>query len=399
MELSCDLMILNLCPYWVTPVTGGGPLRVFNLNKNVACSLPVRQFSLRPTYIMRGAGENILKSREIIHCKNYIETCMSNPLIYPAVYMLYKLSLPSDVVISYYLNIFKNRNLEKALMKANIVQFEHPWLYNFIKNRRKDQVLVASSHNCEARFLLTQNRRIREYLMDIERGSIESADAVFAVSEDDVKEFHEFLNVKKKDSIFIVPNGVDCMKYRPTSPSERDTAKRQLGLSGKQVVLFTGSIHKPNSEALEVILDAIAPTTDDHDTVFLIVGGVGKGQKNRDNVLFTGYTKDVDVFLRASDLAINPLISGSGTSLKILEFMAAGLPVISTSVGARGFNIRHREQAIIAPTTDFSHWIQEILNDRDLYDSLSLNGRIFVENNFDWQAISKKAVKIYNQFL
>jgi glycosyltransferase involved in cell wall biosynthesis len=399
MEFPRDLMILDLCPYWVTPVTGGGPLRVFNLNKNVACSLPVRQFSLRPTYIMRGVGENILKSREIIHSKNYVETCISNPLVYPAIYMLYKLSLPSDVVFPYYLNLVKNKSLEKGLIKADIVQFEHPWLYNFIKDRRKDQVLVASSHNCEARFLLTQNRRIREYLMDIERQSIESADVVFAVSESDVKEFHEFLNVKRRDSIFIVPNGVDCKKYRPASPSERDAAKRQLGLSGKQVVLFTGSIHKPNNEALEIILDAIAPTTDDHDTVFLIVGGVGEGRKSRDNVRFTGYAKDVDVFLKASDLAINPLISGSGTSLKMLEFMAAGLPVISTSVGARGFNIRHREQAIITSTTGFSHWIQEILNDRDLYASLSVNGRTFVENNFDWQAISKKALKIYNQFL
>jgi len=392
-------MILDLCPYWVTPVTGGGPLRVFNLNKNVACSIPVRQFSLRPTYIMRSAGRDILKSQEIIHGKNYVETCVSNPLVYPAIYLLYKLSLPSDIVLPYYLNIFRNKNLEKWLTKTEIVQFEHPWLYNFIKNRKRDHVLVASSHNCEARFLLTQSRRIREFLMDVERESIESADAVFAVSENDVEEFHNFLKVNKKDSIFIIPNGVDCKKYRPPSPSERVDAKKQLGLSGKQVVLFTGSIHKPNSEALEIILSNIAPNTDDHDIVFLIVGGVGEGRKSKDNVLFTGYTRDVDVFLRASDLAINPLISGSGTSLKILEFMAAGLPVISTPVGARGFNIKHREQAVITSTTDFSNWIQEVLTDRDLYDSLSLNGRVFVENNFDWQAISKKAVKIYNQFL
>jgi glycosyltransferase involved in cell wall biosynthesis len=146
-------------------------------------------------------------------------------------------------------------------------------------------------------------------------------------------------------------------------------------------------------------LGDIIPNTDDRDTVFLIVGGVGEGRKGGDNVLFTGYAKDVDVFLRASDLAINPLISGSGTSLKMLEFMAAGLPVISTPVGARGFNIKHREQAIISSTTDFGNWIQEVLNDRDLYDSLSLSGRMFVESNFDWQAISRKTVKIYNQFL
>lgn len=399
MEFSRDLMILNLCPYWVTPVTGGGPLRVFNLNKNIACSIPIRQFSLRPTYIMRGVGENILKSREIIHSKNYVETCVSSSLAYPAMYMLYKLSLPSDLVLPYYLNIIKNKSLERWLAKAEIVQFEHPWLYNFVKNRKKDHVLVASSHNCEARFLHTQNLRIREYLMDVERESIESADVVFAVSENDVDEFHNFLKARRQDNIFIIPNGVDCKKYQLISPSERDKAKKQLGLSGKQVVLFTGSIHKPNGEALEIILNDIAPNTDDHDTVFLIVGGVGEGQKSRGNVLFTGYAKNIDIFLRASDLAINPLISGSGTSLKMLEFMAAGLPVVSTPVGARGFDIKNREQAIITSTADFNHWIHEVFNDRDLYDSLSLNGRTFVERNFDWQVISRKAVKIYSQFL
>jgi len=392
-------MILDLCPYWVTPVTGGGPLRVFNLNRNIACSIPVRQFSLRPTYIMRNAGRDILKSQEIVHSKNYVETCVSNPLVYPTLYMLYKLSLPSDIILPYYLNIVKNKSLEKWLTKAEIVQFEHPWLYNFIKNRKKDQILVASSHNCEARLLLTQNRRVREYLIDVEKQSIESADVVFAVSENDLEEFHNILNVKRRDNVFIIPNGVDTKKYQPASSSERDSAKKQLGLSEKQVVLFTGSVHKPNSEALQIILNDIAPNSDDHDTVFLIVGGVGEGRKSKGNVLFTGYTKDIDVFLRASDLAINPLISGSGTSLKILEFMAAGLPVISTPVGARGFGIKHCEQAIITSPTDFDHWIQEVLNDRDLYDSLSLNGRTFVENNFDWQAISRKAVKIYNQFL
>ena len=91
---------------------------------------------------------------------------------------------------------------------------------------------------------------------------------------------------------------------------------------------------------------------------------------------------------RVADIAINPMMSGSGTNLKMLDYMAAGLPVISTTVGARGINIQNRVHAIICNIEAFPDEISHLIENPDVSDALSLNGRNLTKDQYDWKKIA-----------
>lgn len=393
-------MIVDLCPYWTNPPSGGGPLRIFNLNKYISETIPIKQFSFRPTYIMKKLGEDILRSSTVTINESYTEYRESNPLMLLSSFILYKSSIPSDFLFSRFVGLFKNKTLDHLLTNADIVQVEHPWLFDFATKKAKDSLIVSSSHNCEF-FLMRDsiNKFMKNPIREMEKRSIENADIVLVVSKEDINKFHEILDVKRKKNIFIIPNGVDCSKITLTSLKERQMAKKRLGLDGKKIILFTGSIHAPNLEAIRIIQEEIGKDAKDKNTIFLVVGSVGEGLTSYKNIIFTGFVKDVSIYLQAADLAICPLLFGSGTSLKMLEYMAYGLPVISTTIGARGLDAIHKKHVIISEISDFTYWISEVLANQELYSNISINGRKFVEERYDWKNIASKSVNIYKQFL
>ena len=97
--------------------------------------------------------------------------------------------------------------------------------------------------------------------------------------------------------------------------------------------------------------------------------------------------------LAASDLAVNPMFSGSGTNLKILEYFAAGLPVISTPQGIRGLDVEHRRHVMVAGPDDFTAAIQDLAGNQALCRDLSQAARHIVETRFDWKTIAGSMVE------
>jgi polysaccharide biosynthesis protein PslH len=89
-------------------------------------------------------------------------------------------------------------------------------------------------------------------------------------------------------------------------------------------------------------------------------------------------------------VAVVPLLSGSGTRLKILEAWAAGLPVVSTTLGAEGLPVRDGEQLLLADgAPEFADAVSRLLACTDLRKSVGLAGRLLMENEFTWDAAWK----------
>lgn len=128
------------------------------------------------------------------------------------------------------------------------------------------------------------------------------------------------------------------------------------------------------------------------DVTFVIAGGVGEGKtSNRPNLIYTGRIKDSDraQWLTAADIAINPMMSGSGTNIKMFDFMAASLPAVSTAIGARGIDTGGRDAIIIAePDLDSFRSAIESLRDEFKREKFGMNGRACVEDNYSWERIS-----------
>jgi glycosyltransferase involved in cell wall biosynthesis len=106
-------------------------------------------------------------------------------------------------------------------------------------------------------------------------------------------------------------------------------------------------------------------------------------------VVFTGTVDDVRPYLSKSSVCIVPVRVAGGSRIKILEAMAAGLPVVSTAEGAEGLEVVPGEHVLIArDETDFARCVIQLLDDRSLVQSLTAKAGKLVEERYDWEQIA-----------
>jgi glycosyltransferase involved in cell wall biosynthesis len=107
-------------------------------------------------------------------------------------------------------------------------------------------------------------------------------------------------------------------------------------------------------------------------------------------VELTGYVDDIRPVVAQSWGCIVPLRVGGGTRLKILEAMALGTPVISTTKGAEGLAVTPGEDILIADEPlDFADAVLHLFSDQDLRAKLAANGRRTVEAHYSWDACAQ----------
>jgi glycosyltransferase involved in cell wall biosynthesis len=162
----------------------------------------------------------------------------------------------------------------------------------------------------------------------------------------------------------------------------------------------------PNVDAIDFFCKKAYPTLKKliPDIKFDVVGRDPKQtiQKlNEDSdILITGEVPDVRPFISNSDVCIVPLRIGGGTRLKILEYFAMGIPVISTSVGVEGIDAINGEHLIIEDDiSKFPDRIIELLNDQEFAKYLAKNGRKLVEEKYSWSQYGENLNQLYFDIL
>jgi glycosyltransferase involved in cell wall biosynthesis len=302
----------------------------------------------------------------------------------------------------YFYDPFFVFKIRKLIYGANIVQIEQQTAGVLIvpvtvKIWKKPVVVdchdVFQSLNVEHTFKF---RRVLETFFEI--FVYKSASLILAVSEKEKKILTSCGIMEEK--IKVTPNGVDTEGFA-NSATNLAKVKRKYGLDNYRIVVFVGNMeYLPNLEAVELIATKIAPTVcKEVDNVkFLIVGRYVKAI-NSPNLIFTGTVKDVAELLAISDVAIAPLFRGSGTRLKILEYLACSLPVISTTKGVEGLNLKNGTSLIIEDDiNEFAKSIIKLLKNKDLSEKLRRNARKSILD-YDWKKISAQLHKNYEDFL
>jgi len=116
-------------------------------------------------------------------------------------------------------------------------------------------------------------------------------------------------------------------------------------------------------------------------------GAVGKLVAGDARIQLSGPVEDAVAELARAEVAIVPLLAGSGTRFKILEAWAAALPVVSTSIGAEGLPVRDGEQLLLADSAAaFAEAISRLLTCRDLRKTVGNSGRLLLEKEFTWKS-------------
>ncbi|HVP35643.1 MAG TPA: glycosyltransferase family 4 protein [Terriglobales bacterium] len=122
--------------------------------------------------------------------------------------------------------------------------------------------------------------------------------------------------------------------------------------------------------------------------------------KNEKNLLFTGYVVDVRPYIWESTVEIIPLRIASGVRLKILEGMALGKPMVSTSIGCEGLEVIDNQHLFIADSpVEFAKKTVKLLESPDLRKKFSENSRRLVEQKYNWREIVKNLERIYLQLV
>lgn len=115
-------------------------------------------------------------------------------------------------------------------------------------------------------------------------------------------------------------------------------------------------------------------------------------------VTVTGYVDDIRKTATDCGVFIVPLRAGSGLRQKILNALGMGLPIVSTSVGAEGIDVTDGENVILADTpSDFANAVIKVLQDRELADKLSKNGRALAAEKYSQASVTQKMLSLLDE--
>ena len=185
----------------------------------------------------------------------------------------------------------------------------------------------------------------------------------------------------------LLPNAVDCDDFAAVTPEAASRARDRYGLAG-DVILFMGLYaYPPNREAVEFLVFSVMPEVllkHPHATL-LVTGGVVPYQ--RPWLINPGLVPhgDLRALIKSCRAGVAPVFGGSGTRLKILEYMAGGLPVITTRKGAEGLPLVGEQHVLFAETPpEFAAAILRVLDSGELGERLAAGAAALVREQFDW---------------
>ena len=167
-------------------------------------------------------------------------------------------------------------------------------------------------------------------------------------------------------------------------------------------LIFTGSFrYSPNYEAIVWFLKQVYPQITDlaHDIRLTITGDHNNlPLPPAANVTLTGFVDDVRPLISSAWISIVPIKVGGGTRLKILEAMAIGTPVISTSKGAEGLEVQTGKHLLIADTPqEFAAAVKQLLENAELRQHLADNAYQLISEKYDWRAVMPNFLKLVDR--
>lgn len=314
---------------------------------------------------------------------------------------------------SYFVSRFYFRAFEKRLIdtlqnnKFDIIQLEGLFMGVYIDTIKKYSTakIVLRAHNIEhfiwRRHILNekfslrkiylglQNKRLKNFELKV----ISKVDAIVPITQTDENEFRH-LGFKKP--IFTCITGVDVKGYQE---------KLKLNDKPKTIFYFGSMDWLPNQEAATWFLDNCWETI--HKAVpeaKFILAGRGMPLEffhiTRPNVMIVENVENGKAFFQQHQVMVVPLWSGSGLRIKIIEGMAYGKAIISTSIGAEGINYTDNKNILIADNAiSFANSVIEVLKNDSKRLELEKNAADFARTEFDNSKVVSKLIHFYTHLL
>lgn len=284
--------------------------------------------------------------------------------------------------------------LAAQAVNADLIIHDSPFTLPYDRNMGSDGVpRIYNAYNVEYQLAAQIFRgeigvRATEFVHFLESELVAQASAVLAISKEEADTFVGEFSVPR-ERIINAPNGFEPDTY-DAGRIERDDS-----------VLFLGSGHPPNIQAVDFIIDVLAPALP--EVTFNIVGSVCRAFQRvlPRNVRLLGFVDEQEKarLLLTCGAAINPLCAGAGTNLKMLDYLSHGAPVVTTSIGARGLPLTDGEHVFLAEYERFAEVLRATLGHRPLAEEVALRGQQEVIGTLSWAGIARHVANELHKLL
>jgi glycosyltransferase involved in cell wall biosynthesis len=284
----------------------------------------------------------------------------------------------------------------------DIIQLEGLYLTQYISAIRKysHAKVVLRSHNIEfqiwERAIASMSFSIKKWYLQLQTNRLKKfentmiplCDAVVAISDNDKKYIQ---HIAPKAPAITLPVGVDIQQKINTEITAEPFSIVHLG----------GMDWLPNQEGVKWFLENVWHLVLEkfpQATFFLAGRNIPAAfyEKNYPNYFVEGEVDDAKTYLLSKQLVIVPLLSGSGIRVKIIENMALGKCIVSTSIGAEGIGATHNKNILLADTPmQFAEAITKLFSDVTLRNTIAQNALTFAHENFDNQKLTEKLITFY----
>lgn len=204
---------------------------------------------------------------------------------------------------------------------------------------------VYTSHNVEYDYFRHIKSRVvaagfwAERLRRLEARAVEQADLTVVCGEEDARRMDELYGASG-DAVAVIPNGFDETRVPAPDEEARVRARATLGIADHEYAgLFLGSDTSFNRQGLRRLLEDVMPRLASGGFRLLVVGGVvgALGPRRPAWLIAQGETERLAPFLLAADAGLNPVTTGGGSNVKLPTYLGAGLAVVTTAFGLRGY--------------------------------------------------------------
>ncbi|MFN3530421.1 MAG: glycosyltransferase family 4 protein [Bacteroidia bacterium] len=393
------LQLYNRIPW---PLHDGGALAVHSLSSGLhEAGIRLRMFALNPS-------RNYVAPNEIPQALQEdfgLQTETVDTRLWPhkaAFNLLGK--TPFHISRFYRPKIAQKLKMLLQSEQFDLIQLEAPFVgcyYEVLRTYSKAPI-VLRAHNVEYRiwerlaegcqqplkawYLREQAARLKKFELQL----IREVNGIVAISEVDATFFRQHTPAP----ISVIPTGIKLDGYRPIQPNECNSKRMH----------FLGSLDwQPNQEAAQWLATEIWPA---------IVALAPESRCQVAGKNFPAFLKalaspglnmlgpvtDAHAFMRSHPLCLIPMRSGSGIRIKLLEALALGLPVISSTIGAEGIPVKHGKEILLANSPEeFAKCVLQLQKNEDFAFNLGQQGRAFIAAQYDSGALSKKLIDFYRQ--
>lgn len=237
---------------------------------------------------------------------------------------------------------------------------------------------------------------------DIEDTALKSSEHVIACTQTDAASFADEYGVDA-DAITIIENGVDALGVPDVPKAALEQLRSQLGLEERLVAIFGGSFHHPNFLAAERVLELAERLP---EMQFVILGSVCNYESlqktSLKNIILLANVDESTKWaaFRLADIGLNPMELGSGSNIKMFEYAAAEIAVISSPFGARGIGLENESEFMKCELDDMFDTLNKLtVKDRPKLEAIGAKARKKVIQTADWSVIGERYINCFTELL